>query len=57
MKLFRRLQPGENPDTEIGRFLTEVAHFPRIAPFLATFASPHSRSRERERTAVLNRRR
>jgi maltose alpha-D-glucosyltransferase/alpha-amylase len=34
LKLFRRLQPGENPDTEIGRFLTEVAHFPRIAPFL-----------------------
>jgi maltose alpha-D-glucosyltransferase/alpha-amylase len=34
MKLFRRLQPGENPDTEIGRFLTEVAQFPRIAPFL-----------------------
>jgi maltose alpha-D-glucosyltransferase/alpha-amylase len=33
LKLFRRLQPGENPDTEIGRFLTEVAHFPRIAPF------------------------
>jgi maltose alpha-D-glucosyltransferase/alpha-amylase len=34
MKLFRRLQPGENPDVEIGRFLTEVAHFPRIATFL-----------------------
>jgi maltose alpha-D-glucosyltransferase / alpha-amylase len=34
LKLFRRLQPGENPDAEIGRFLTEVAHFPRIAPFL-----------------------
>ncbi len=34
MKLFRRLQPGENPDVEIGRFLTEVAHFPRIAHFL-----------------------
>ncbi len=34
MKLFRRLQFGENPDVEIGRFLTEVAHFPRIAPFL-----------------------
>ena len=34
MKLFRRLQPGENPDVEIGRFLTEIAHFPRIAPFL-----------------------
>jgi maltose alpha-D-glucosyltransferase/alpha-amylase len=34
LKLFRRLQPGENPDTEIGRFLTETAHFPHIAPFL-----------------------
>jgi maltose alpha-D-glucosyltransferase/alpha-amylase len=34
LKLFRRIQPGENPDVEIGRFLTEVAHFPRIAPFL-----------------------
>ncbi|MGD0444850.1 MAG: maltose alpha-D-glucosyltransferase [Edaphobacter sp.] len=34
LKLFRRLQPGENPDAEIGRFLTEVAKFPRIAPFL-----------------------
>lgn len=34
MKLFRRLQAGENPDTEIGRFLTETAHFTRIAPFL-----------------------
>ncbi len=39
MKLFRRLQPGENPDTEIGRFLTEVAHFPRIAPFLGDIRS------------------
>jgi maltose alpha-D-glucosyltransferase/alpha-amylase len=34
LKLFRRLESGENPDTEIGRFLTETAHFPRIAPFL-----------------------
>src|ERR1019366_3662848 len=34
LKLFRRLEPGENPDVEIGRFLTEIAHFPRIAPFL-----------------------
>ena len=44
LKLFRRLQPGENPDVEIGRFLTEVAHFPRIAPFLGeirgNFAAP-----------------
>ena len=34
LKLFRRLQPGENPDVEIGRFLTETAKFPNIAPFL-----------------------
>jgi maltose alpha-D-glucosyltransferase/alpha-amylase len=34
LKLFRRLQPGENPDVEIGRFLTKVARFPRIPPFL-----------------------
>ena len=34
LKLFRRLQPGENPDVEIGRFLTDVVHFPHIAPFM-----------------------
>ncbi len=39
MKLFRRIQPGENPDVEIGRFLTEVAHYPHIAPFLGEITS------------------
>ena len=34
LKLFRRIQPGENPDVEVGRFLTEVAHFRNIAPFM-----------------------
>jgi maltose alpha-D-glucosyltransferase/alpha-amylase len=38
LKLFRRLQPGENPDVEIGRFLTEAASFPHIAPFLGEIA-------------------
>jgi maltose alpha-D-glucosyltransferase / alpha-amylase len=33
LKLFRRLQPGQNPDVEIGRFLTETAHFSNIPPF------------------------
>jgi maltose alpha-D-glucosyltransferase / alpha-amylase len=33
MKLFRRQQPGPNPDTEIGRFLCESAGFTHIAPF------------------------
>ncbi|MGD0631266.1 MAG: maltose alpha-D-glucosyltransferase [Terracidiphilus sp.] len=39
LKLFRRLQPGENPDVEIGRFLTEKAHFPRIVPFLGEIST------------------
>jgi maltose alpha-D-glucosyltransferase/alpha-amylase len=32
MKLFRRLEPGQNPDLEIGRFLTERAHFANVPP-------------------------
>jgi maltose alpha-D-glucosyltransferase / alpha-amylase len=38
LKLFRRLQSGENPDVEIGRFFTEVARFRRVAPFLGEVA-------------------
>ena len=38
LKLFRRLQPGENPDVEIGRFLTEAAHFKNTPPFLGEIA-------------------
>jgi maltose alpha-D-glucosyltransferase/alpha-amylase len=34
LKLFRHLEPGENPDVEMGRFLTEAAHFHHIAPYL-----------------------
>ncbi len=33
LKLFRRLQPGLNPDCEVGRFLTEHAHFDHVPPF------------------------
>jgi len=32
MKLFRRLEPGLNPDLEIGRFLTERSEFANIPP-------------------------
>ncbi len=34
LKLFRRLRPGENPDVEIARFLTDVAHFDAIPAYL-----------------------
>ena len=34
MKLFRRLQVGENPDVEISRFLTEVAEYKNIPAYL-----------------------
>jgi maltose alpha-D-glucosyltransferase/alpha-amylase len=52
LKLFRRLQPGENPDVEIGRFLTETAHFPRIAPFLGEI-SLFAASGEKSTVAML----
>jgi maltose alpha-D-glucosyltransferase / alpha-amylase len=32
LKLFRKLDPGVNPDLEIGAFLTERAAFPHTAP-------------------------
>ncbi|GIW39661.1 MAG: trehalose synthase [Candidatus Binatia bacterium] len=32
LKVFRKLDEGENPDLEIGRFLTEKANFPNVPP-------------------------
>ncbi len=34
LKVYRRLQPGANPEVEIGRFLTDVAHFTNAPPTL-----------------------
>jgi maltose alpha-D-glucosyltransferase/alpha-amylase len=36
LKGYRRLRRGVNPEIEMGRFLTEVSPFPRIAPVLGT---------------------
>ncbi len=33
LKLFRRFQPGPNPDCEVERYLTERARFDRVPPF------------------------
>ncbi len=32
LKGYRRLRPGENPELEVGRFLTETARFPNCVP-------------------------
>jgi maltose alpha-D-glucosyltransferase/alpha-amylase len=32
MKMFRKLESGLNPDIEVGRYLTQVAHFPHTPP-------------------------
>jgi maltose alpha-D-glucosyltransferase/alpha-amylase len=32
LKGYRRVRPGVNPEFEVGRFLTEVAHFPHCVP-------------------------
>ena len=36
LKIYRRLRPGINPEAEIGRFLTDVAHFPNVVPVAGT---------------------
>ena len=41
MKLFRRQQPGPNPDTEIGRYLTESTHFTHIPQFGGSIQYTH----------------
>ncbi len=38
LKLFRRCQPGINPDAEIDRFLTERAGFGHVPPFAGTLS-------------------
>jgi maltose alpha-D-glucosyltransferase/alpha-amylase len=41
LKLFRRLRTGENPDVEIARFLTDVAHFQNIPAYLGDLHRAH----------------
>jgi maltose alpha-D-glucosyltransferase/alpha-amylase len=53
LKLFRRLQPGENPDVEIGRFLTDVAHFAHVPPFLGEITKIAANGGEQTTVAML----
>jgi maltose alpha-D-glucosyltransferase / alpha-amylase len=52
LKLFRHLEPGVNPDFEIGRFLTEKAGFPCTSPVLGVIEYKES-GREPMTVAVL----
>jgi maltose alpha-D-glucosyltransferase/alpha-amylase len=52
MKLFRRLEPGQNPDFELGRHLTERAQFDRT-PKLAGGIEYHERGSEPATVAML----
>ncbi|MGI8649316.1 MAG: maltose alpha-D-glucosyltransferase [Rubrobacter sp.] len=36
MKAYRRLEAGQNPEVEVGRFLTEVANFEHTPPLVGT---------------------
>jgi maltose alpha-D-glucosyltransferase/alpha-amylase len=52
LKLFRRLDRGTNPEVELGRFLTEAAHFPN-SPQIAGSIDHHDRNGYPSTIAVL----
>ena len=41
MKLFRKVEPGVNPDLELGRYLTEEAGYPNTPPLAGALAYGH----------------
>ncbi len=52
LKMFRKLESGLNPDIEVGRFLTETAHFPHTPPLAGWIDYKVGRS-ERRNLAIL----
>lgn len=52
LKLFRRLDEGINPDMEIGRFLSETAHFP-YSPQVAGSVDYHNNSGQPSTVGIL----
>jgi trehalose synthase-fused probable maltokinase len=52
LKFFRRIEEGENPDLEIGRFLAEKAHFPHV-PRIAGFLEYQSHRGTKATQAIL----
>src|SRR3546814_5709591 len=50
LKIYRRLQPGEQPDVEVGRFLTQTAGFDATPAYLG---SARFTARSEEHTSEL----
>jgi trehalose synthase-fused probable maltokinase len=53
LKVFRRVEEGINPELEIGRFLTERAHFPHTSPVVGAIEYDDGRSAEPTTLALL----
>jgi maltose alpha-D-glucosyltransferase / alpha-amylase len=53
LKLFRRQEPGLNPDAEIGRYLTENTAFDRIPPFAGSMEYESAKGSEPATLAML----
>ena len=51
LKFFRRVDPGINPDLEIGAYLTEVAAFPHVPPVAGSFQ--YARAHEEPMTLAI----
>ena len=52
LKLFRRFQPGPNPDCEVEKYLSERVHFDRVPPFAGSIEYD-SRDQESSTLAML----
>jgi maltose alpha-D-glucosyltransferase/alpha-amylase len=52
LKIYRRLQAGENPDVEVGRLLSDGSHFRQIPPFYGEI-SIHSDASDKTTVALL----
>jgi maltose alpha-D-glucosyltransferase/alpha-amylase len=46
LKVIRKLDPGENPDLEVGRFLNERAHFEHVPPLAGALQYRRERPKE-----------
>ncbi len=55
LKLIRRLEEGENPELELGRYLTKTVGFPHTAPTLSAVTLRTDRRQDPATVAILQR--